>query len=156
MSYSPPPAYQSSQPEYGNGGEPPLWAPWYGISLPNAVRRALKKYATFSGRASRSEFWWWALGVYVVDIVLGIIRNAVGGSNGMNAGGTIIGIITLLFSLAVIVPYLAVFWRRLHDTNKSGGWFFLGFIPIIGTIIVIVFLALASKPEGQRFDRPSN
>lgn len=153
MSYAPPPAYQQPPQSDQPGGEPPIWAPWYGIPFPGAIRRALKKYADFSGRASRSEFWWWVLAVYVVNIILSAIRNAVDGGS-MNAGGTTIGIIITLFSLAVLVPYLAVFWRRLHDTNRSGGWFFLGLIPIIGTIILIVWLASAPKPEGQRFDKP--
>lgn len=163
MSYSQPPAYQPpSQPEYNAGGEPPLWAPWYGIGFGAAIRRFFKKYADFTGRASRGEYWWWTLAYAIVVIVLNIISRALGGGS-MNADGSMasptggsvaISVIEGLFFLAIIVPTLAVTWRRLHDTNRSGAWWFLIFIPIVGGIIVLIFTILGPKPEGQRFDRP--
>ena len=55
--------------------------------------------------------------------------------------------------LAILVPFLAISWRRLHDTNRSGGYYFLAFIPFVGPIILIVLLALPSNPAGARFDR---
>ena len=56
-------------------------------------------------------------------------------------------------SLALIVPFLAITWRRLHDTNRSGGFYFLALIPLVGAIILIVLLALPSNSAGARFDR---
>lgn len=156
MSYSPPPAYQGSNAANSNGGEPPLDQPYYGAPIGAAVRRIFKKYATFSGRASRSEFWWWYLVNTLVSIVLNVISTATRSSDPQHpitAGGIVVYIILGLYSLAILVPSLAVAWRRLHDTNRSGAWYFIGLIPIVGTIILIVFAASASKPEGQRFDR---
>lgn len=163
MSYAPPPAYQPSQQEGTPGGEPPLWAPWYGIPFGKALRRPFSKYADFSGRASRSEYWWFYLGVFIVQLVLQIIAGTLGGFGGMSTDGTMTGpgagaiviiVIDVLFGLAIIVPTLAITWRRFHDTGRSGGFFFLGFIPLVGGIIVLIMLILPSNPSGQRFDRP--
>jgi uncharacterized membrane protein YhaH (DUF805 family) len=57
-------------------------------------------------------------------------------------------------SLGLLVPSLALVWRRLHDTNRSGGYYFMGLIPFVGPIILIVFFASASDPGGARFDQP--
>ncbi|MCU1526920.1 MAG: hypothetical protein JWP75_683 [Frondihabitans sp.] len=156
-SFPPPPAYQApaEQPQ----GEPPIWAPYYGITFVPAIRRALSKYADFTGRASRSEFWWWYLGIAIVGIVLDILAGIVAGigrsaSGAPGPGYFVFTIILVLFGLAIIVPQLAVTWRRLHDGNFAGPFFFLSLIPFVGGIIVLVLLILPSKPEGQRFDRP--
>jgi uncharacterized membrane protein YhaH (DUF805 family) len=156
-SFPPPPAYQAP-PEMPQG-EPPIWAPYYGIGFTQAVRRALKKYADFTGRASRSEYWWWYLAVAIVGIVLDILAQIfanIGGqmSDGPGPGYFVFIIILVLFYLAIIVPQLAITWRRLHDTNLAGPFFFLGFIPIVGSIIVLILTIMPSKPEGQRFDVP--
>ena len=58
-----------------------------------------------------------------------------------------------LWNLAVLIPWLALAWRRLHDTNRSGGWWFIGWIPIVGQIILLVFLVQPPNPAGSRFDR---
>jgi uncharacterized membrane protein YhaH (DUF805 family) len=142
--------------------EVPLSAPYYGAPFGVAFSRFWKKYATFSGRASRAEYWWWALVEAIVGIILeviGIASGAVGAStsaNGMMAPGPGFGIffaIAGLWTLATIVPSLALIWRRLHDTNRSGGFYFLGLIPFVGGIIVLVFTLLPPDPGGARFDR---
>ncbi|SBN64007.1 Uncharacterized membrane protein YhaH, DUF805 family [Curtobacterium sp. 9128] len=154
----------------GPDGEPPLWAPWYGISFGGAVRRFFKKYARFDGRASRSEFWWWYLANGIISIVLGILLGVGAAtsqmttvSNGYSTVSTmqspsalyvIVGIIATIWFLAIIVPTIALFWRRLHDANLAGPFWFLGFIPGVGGIILIILAILPSKPEGQRFDQP--
>lgn len=144
-------------------GPVPLAAPLYGASLREAVSRFFKKYATFSGRASRSEYWWWALVSGVVSIVLNIIM-AVGGAAGakMGADGTAVPgpgytiglVLAVIWFLAVIIPSLAVTVRRLHDANYSGWMYLLVLIPFAGAIILIVFTVMESKPAGQRFDAP--
>ena len=58
-----------------------------------------------------------------------------------------------VWALAIVVPSLALIWRRLHDTNRSGGYFFLALIPFVGSIILLVFMLLDSNPAGARFDR---
>jgi uncharacterized membrane protein YhaH (DUF805 family) len=146
-------------------GEPPLWAPYYGASIGVAFSRFWKKYATFSGRASRSEFWWWYL-IYVIFIaIFEIAFFAVGvgsavvdpstGSVSFNPAYWVVISLLWLVSLATLVPTLAISWRRLHDTNRSGGYYFLGLIPFVGGIILIVLLASGSDPAGARFDVPT-
>ena len=156
----PQPSY-SAQPQ---GGSIPLGMPYYGASLPTAFSRFWKKYATFSGRASRSEYWWVQLVLAVVYTALGIAA-LVAGSNGSTVvGGQSVpgpgffpfAIIMTLVGLAVIVPQLAVTWRRLHDGNFGGGFFFLSLIPSIGSLIVTVLTILPSKSVGARFDRAAS
>ncbi|MER6123590.1 DUF805 domain-containing protein [Streptomyces sp. NPDC001795] len=96
----------------------------------------LKKYAVFSGRARRQEYWMFFLFNVIISIVLAIIDNA--------AGTSILG---LLYTLAVLLPGLGVTVRRLHDTGKSGWWILISLIPLVGTIILIVFLATDGQPE---------
>jgi uncharacterized membrane protein YhaH (DUF805 family) len=99
----------------------------------------IKKYAVFNGRAARPEFWWFvlcnAIVALVINVVVGVI---VGRSSGQ--------VVSDLYSLAVLLPSLGVGIRRLHDTNRTGWWYLLVFIPIIGWIVLIVFLAMASDP----------
>ncbi len=141
---------------------PALSQPLHGASIVQAITRFFKKYATFSGRASRSEFWWAYLAYVVVGAVIYIPLNALGVTSVTitddlqvvyGPGFWAVWTISLIVTLALIVPSLALTWRRLHDTNKSGGFFFLAFIPFVGPIILIVLLALASDPAGARFDR---
>ncbi|MGI8667754.1 MAG: DUF805 domain-containing protein [Jatrophihabitans sp.] len=104
------------------------------MSFADAIRTVFGKYATFSGRARRSEFWWFALFAIIVDVVVGIIDSAVGNS-----------ILGLLVGLALVVPSLAVAVRRLHDTGRSGWWLLIGLIPIVGAIVLIVFYCQDSQ-----------
>lgn len=107
----------------------------------NEYLEALKQYAVFEGRASRQEYWMF-MGVNIfVLIALGIVEVMVGG----------IGILDSLYSLAVLVPSLAVSVRRLHDTNRSGWWLLIGLIPVIGTITLLVFALQESQNEGNRY-----
>ena len=108
----------------------------------------LKRYADFSGRSRRKEYWFFALGVFIVAILLSIIESAVGLS-GMIAGAY--GPLTALFFLAIIVPGIAVQVRRFHDQDKSGWWVLIGLIPIIGGIIVLVFMLLEGTRGPNRF-----
>ncbi|AWB94632.1 DUF805 domain-containing protein [Agromyces badenianii] len=140
----------------------PLSAPLYGASFGQAISRFFKKYATFSGRASRSEFWWWFLINTIVAGVLYGIAAAAGAAgstvsdNGMIVPGPGFAVAVIPYSiwaLATFIPWLALAWRRLHDTNRSGGWYFIGLVPFIGGIILLVFFLLPSDPAGARFDR---
>lgn len=144
-------------PPQNGSAEPPLSQPYYGAPIGAAVRRFFGKYADFSGRASRSEYWWWLLANVIIYAVLEIIANIGGGMGNASSGPSviyiIINIILGIWGLATIVPWLALSWRRFHDTNHSGGFWFLGFIPIVGGIIVLIFMLLPPNPEGARFDR---
>jgi uncharacterized membrane protein YhaH (DUF805 family) len=162
LSYPQHPQQQSQQ--TSQGGEPPLWAPYYGAPFPVAVKRFFKKYATFSGRASRSEYWWWTLVAIVVSIVLNIIISAGApattasslGSGPANGPGATFGYILLaIWGLATLVPSLALSVRRLHDGNFSGWLVLLILVPFLGAIALLVFMILPSNPAGQRFDQPT-
>jgi len=103
------------------------------MDFQTAIRTVLKeKYATFSGRASRSEYWWFALFSIIASAVLGIIDATIFG----NANGGILGTI---FSLAVLVPSIAVGVRRLHDLGRSGWWLLIVLIPLIGILVLLYF-----------------
>ncbi|MBT1165551.1 DUF805 domain-containing protein [Bifidobacterium simiarum] len=137
-------------PGYGpNAGEPPLWAPYYGISFPNAIVRFFKKYAMFSGRASRSEYWWVILFTAIVSAVFSILSQATNGS-------TVIDGLESLWGLAIFIPQLAVAVRRLHDRNKSGWWlllpyglYLLAFIVVMGGVAGAAFSAGAGSDGGM-------
>lgn len=103
------------------------------MSFADAIRTCFAKYADFSGRASRPEFWWWALFSLLASMVLGAISQW----------------LSVLFFLATLVPYLAVTARRLHDTGRSGWMQLIGLIPLIGLIIMIVWLAQPGKDSSR-------
>lgn len=97
-----------------------------------AVRTCFRKYATFSGRARRPEYWWFALFCFVVNIVLSLIDGVVFGANAFAPLST-------LFGLAVLIPSLAVGARRLHDTGRTAWWLLIALVPLAGLIVLIVF-----------------
>ena len=104
---------------------------------------AYKKYADFTGRARRKEFWMFVLFYFIVSIVLGIVDSIIG-----------FQLLGLLFSLGSIIPSLAIGARRLHDTGRSGWWQLLYLIPLIGLIIMIVFLVQDSHPDNEYGPNP--
>lgn len=101
------------------------------MNFQEAIKTCFQKYADFSGRASRPEFWWFFLFCCLASIALNIVSAALSG----------------LFSLATLIPSLSVGARRLHETNRSGWWQLLWFVPIIGWIVIIIFLAQPALPE---------
>lgn len=107
----------------------------------------LKKYAVFSGRARRSEYWFFVLFNMIVAFVLGFIDGFLGLGD-MEAG---IGLLGTIYGLAVIIPSIAVGVRRLHDTNRSGWWLLISLVPLIGAIVLIVFFVMDSTPGDNRF-----
>ena len=100
-----------------------------------------KKYAEFSGRARRKEYWMFALFNFLASVALTIVDGILGTNGGL--GG--------LYTLAVLIPSIAVAARRLHDTDRSGWWQLIALIPLIGFIILLVFLCSDSKPGENRF-----
>lgn len=152
---TPPPPPHGGQSPYGGGpqgGDPgTLDLPYYGIGFGDAVRRAFQKYARFDGRASRSEFWWYYLGVMLASIVL-YVPLMVGAAAESTALSVIFGIVFFAFWVAIIVPTIAISVRRLHDAGFSGWLYLLTLVPCV-SIVVIVLLILPSKPEGAKYDR---
>lgn len=162
---------------------PPIDKPYYGIGLGGAIGRYFRKYATFSGRASRSEYWWAWLFVGVVTAVLSVLTKVPGVGEGFGIAG-------LIWLVATIIPNLSLGVRRLHDSNRSG-WFVLlpsvfiyagqfvadfalehymgnssatdggafsgvmagGVLLAIGAVLTIALYVAKSRPEGARFDK---
>ncbi|PLL11753.1 DUF805 domain-containing protein [Tabrizicola sp. TH137] len=108
------------------------------MNMIEAVKAVFSNYATFSGRARRSEYWWFVLFNIIVSVVLALVM---GGNSIVNS----------LWSLAVLLPSLAAGARRLHDIDRTGWWLLIGFIPVIGLIVLIVFLASKGTPGPNRF-----
>lgn len=100
------------------------------MNLPEATGRVLRRYAVFRGRAERSEFWWWVLAVTIGQVILGIVGGAIG-----------FPLLGIVFSLAVLLPSLAVTTRRLHDTGRKGSWLVIWIVIyiILGGIMLIGF-----------------
>lgn len=103
------------------------------MTFQESIQVCFNKYVDFSGRASRSEYWWFALFVFLGSLVLGMV------STWLN----------VIFLLATLLPQLAAASRRLHDTGRSGWWQLIGLIPIIGFIVLIVFLAQESGEASE-------
>ncbi|MGG4608827.1 DUF805 domain-containing protein [Providencia sp. Me31A] len=109
-------------------------------------------YANFSGRARRKEYWMFTLINTIILAVLYIIMfSSIDYSTGEMSGiGSVVSVLILIYALALIVPSIAVCVRRLHDTNKSGWFFLLNFIPF-GGLVVFVFMCLDSNQGDNRF-----
>lgn len=143
----------------------PLWAPYYGAPFGEAVARYWKKYARFDGRASRSEYWWWALAnalVVVVLVIITLLGSLVGSTidaeGSFSPGpGIALGILLLIaWWLATLIPGLALGARRLHDADLSGLLLLLLLVPNLGGLAIFVMTLLPPNPRGGRFDRPDN
>ena len=105
------------------------------MGFADAVRSAFNKYATFEGRAARSEYWWFGLFVVVVSVVLGYIDAGIFHTT-YAMGGSQAGILSGIFSLAVLLPSIAVAVRRLHDADRSGWWLLIG-LTGIGALVLL-------------------
>ena len=113
----------------------------------------LKKYAVFSGRSSRKEFWYFSLISFLIAIVL-VVADVMAGTFDAETG---IGLLGGIYAIAVLIPIIAVSVRRLHDTDRSGWWLLIAFIPLIGAIVIIVFWAQDSQPgENQYGSNPKD
>ena len=117
-----------------------------------AVKSVFSKYATFSGRARRSEYWYFVLFNTAIGLVFStILRSISDTSSGLY---TVLSLIYSLYTLGTLVPALAVLWRRLHDMGKSGGYAFFVLIPLVGMILLLVWLCQDSVP-GDNFYGPN-
>ncbi len=123
------------------------------MDMITAVKTVLGKYATFSGRAARSEYWWWILATIILYAVLGIIDGAlIAPMMGFESfAPESAQPLSMIASLGLLLPNLAVAARRLHDTDRSGWWLLLSLIPIIGTLVLLYFLVLRGTEGSNRF-----
>ena len=113
-------------------------------------KMAFQKYADFSGRSTRPEFWWFylaniliSMGLYILSLIFIFMEIP------MLGGIMMFGF--FIYTLAVLIPYLAVAVRRLHDTNRSGWFLLLSLIPLVGPIILIVFWAQETYPQDNNW-----
>ena len=113
----------------------------------NWYLEVLKKYAVFSGRARRKEYWFFVLFNLIISLVLTFIDSALGTLNEETGYGLLSGV----YSLAVLIPSLAVAVRRLHDTGRTGWWLLIGLIPLIGLIVLLIFFVQDSKPGDNEY-----
>lgn len=105
-----------------------------------AVKTGFSKFATFEGRASRSEYWFYTLFVFATSVVLNIIDAVTG-----------IGVLSVIFALVTLIPGIAVAVRRLHDTDRAGWWYLLALIPLIGWIVLIIWFCGRGTTGDNRF-----
>ena len=101
------------------------------MSFQAAITSVFQKYVCFSGRARRSEYWYFALLNWAVSAVLAAIAR--------NSDSSLASLFLYLWYIGVFLPRLGVCWRRLHDTGRSGAWYFLNLIPLVGQIILITW-----------------
>jgi uncharacterized membrane protein YhaH (DUF805 family) len=101
----------------------------------------LKKYAVFSGRARRMEYWMFVLFNFIIAIVIGIVEGILGSP----------AILSMIYSLAVLIPSIAVSMRRLHDIGRTGWWLLIAFVPLIGAVVLLVFMVLDSQPGSNAY-----
>ena len=110
------------------------------VSFGQAIVRVFSNYANFQGRARRSEYWYFVLFYGIVMLCLSLLALIPGAV-----------LLTVIFWLGTVVPNLAVSWRRLHDTGRSGAWVFLSLVPLVGVLILILWMAEDSQPGTNPF-----
>jgi len=105
-----------------------------------------ERYAQFDGRAGQGEYWWFVLVNVIIGVGLVVLTSVI---------SVIFFLLYILFGLAMIVPGLAAAVRRLHDTDKSGWMLLVSLIPLVGGIIVLVFLAMAGTAGDNKYGPPA-
>lgn len=117
----------------------------------NWYLEVLRKYAVFQGRARRKEYWMFTLVSFLVSIAISFAVGMVGALLGLDR--TITMLLTLTYTLAVLIPSLAVMVRRLHDTGRSGWWLLILLVPLIGALALLVFTIQDSEPGTNDYGR---
>lgn len=131
---------------------PAAWGPI--VAFKSAV---FGRYATFTGRASRSEFWWFylaeillfCLATFAIGFLVAMAKDLSGDNECAGISGAVGGVLLILAVLALIVPNISVTVRRLHDAGYSGWFYLLNFVPYVGGIILFIFALLPSAPPNQ-------
>ena len=108
---------------------------------------ALKKYAVFGGRSRRKEYWYFVL----FNVIVSLVLSAVDALLGTFSSSTNVGLLGGIYGLAIIIPSIAVSVRRLHDIDRTGWWVLISLVPVIGTLVLLVFAVLDGTPGENRF-----
>ena len=111
--------------------------------------QALKKYAVFSGRARRAEYWQFTIVYYIIAVVLSLPLILASGAGVQKA----LWSLAFVYNLAMVLPSLAVTVRRLHDTNHSGWWMLIDLVPLIGGIVFFIWMVTDSDPDENQYGR---
>lgn len=117
------------------------------MGFQEAVATCFRRYAQFDGRSARPEYWWFFLFNLLMQGATGLVDAALFGRDSL-------GLINGLYSLAVLLPGIAVGVRRLHDTDRSGWWLLISFIPVIGIIMLIIWFCRPGDAGANRFGAP--
>jgi uncharacterized membrane protein YhaH (DUF805 family) len=126
------------------------------VNMVDAVKHGFSNYARFSGRARRSEFWFWTLFTFLVSIVASVLDRVLGTGFATQYGESG-GVVQTITSLALLVPGLAVSWRRLHDIGRSGAWYLTLLIPLANIVFFVILIVWACKDSqpGQNQHGPN-
>ncbi|MBD5231342.1 MAG: DUF805 domain-containing protein [Bacteroidales bacterium] len=127
----------------------------YQVSFGAAVRRAFSKYCCFTGRASRSEYWWFQLFLFIIGAIISsfsIATTVKSFSEGdYSTPFNIYTVISYIWGLIILLPSWGLLFRRLHDTGRSGWNWCWCFLPIVGAIILLVFCCQESQPQENKY-----
>lgn len=131
------------------------------MNIIESVKTCFRKYATFTGRASRSEYWWWTLAIWIFFVLILVLFMPSASTLSSMESGAMLDIdaqrqymkfmsITGIVYLVILLPTIAVAVRRLHDINKSGWFLLISFIPIIGPLICLYwFICKGTQGDNQ-------
>lgn len=118
------------------------------MTFTEAIRTVWSKYATFPGRATRPEYWWWVLFVVLLNIVTSIVDGAI------VAPGELVQPLSAIAALVLLLPGLCVGVRRLHDIDRSGWWLLIVFVPLVGVLVLLFWLTRPGAEGNNRFGAP--
>ncbi len=129
------------------------------MNMVQAVSSVFSKYVTFSGRAARSEYWWWTLAYVIITLILGYLDRTLLGSGDMQAAAAAgevsfsmnLGLLGGIWTLVCLLPGIAVSVRRLHDVDRSGWWLLVSFVPLLGWILLLVWYCRRGNVGDNRF-----
>lgn len=121
------------------------------MGLRDSVKSCLSKYSDFQGRAPRSEYWYWGLFIALLALAAFVSMAILDALLGDRIGTAVVAVLAIFAALGLILPSLAVTVRRLHDTNSSGWWYLVSFIPYIGGLVLFVWFCIKGTPGENRF-----
>lgn len=112
----------------------------------DAYKKFWQNFSNFKGRATRGEYWYVVLANFVIGFVLGFIGGLIPALAGLTS------VLASLYSLAALIPGIAIVVRRLHDVNKSGWYYFIALIPFVGFILLLIALCTDSVNENNNYN----
>ncbi|MFN7177065.1 MAG: DUF805 domain-containing protein [Thermaurantiacus sp.] len=119
------------------------------MTFRESIQTCFRKYADFQGRARRAEYWWFILFAVIGTILTVLVDALIGGA--ITGGDVGLPVFQVAFSLGILLPSLAVAVRRLHDTDRSGWWYLIAFVPFVGVIVLIIFFVQRGTAGPNRF-----